>query len=93
MEATVDVADQSGLTLADTPRNASQVVASTTVFDSIQHDADAEVAKIVAANGGGHMAVAKSASPAASAPVAAADGSAQVASAGAGKAHRHHKQS
>ena len=91
MEATVDVADQGGLTLADTPRTKAQgAVASTTVFDAIQHDADAEVARIVAANGGGKMAVAKAESDAA--PVAAAETSAHVASAGTTKSNRHHKQ-
>ena len=91
MEVTVDVADEGGLTLADTPRTKAQgAVASTTVFDAIQHDADAEVARIVAANGGGKMAVAKAESDAA--PVAAAETSAHVASAGTTKSNRHHKQ-
>lgn len=54
MEVTIDVANESGLTLANTPRTPAQgAIASTAVFDSIQHDADAEVARIVAANGGG----------------------------------------
>ena len=54
MEVTVDVANGDGLTLANTPRTPAQgAIASTAVFDSIQHDADAEVARIVAANGGG----------------------------------------
>ncbi|MFL6699628.1 MAG: hypothetical protein ACJ8GJ_20870, partial [Vitreoscilla sp.] len=78
-----------------TPRTQAQgAVASTTVFDSLQHDADAEVARIVAANGGGRMKVqANAASQAASAPTAAASGGAlKVASAG-GARHRHHKQS
>ena len=51
MEATVDVADTSGKTLADAPRTAP--VAQTTVFDVLTADADAEVARIIVANGGG----------------------------------------
>ena len=90
MEVTVDVADENGLTLADTPRTQAQgAIASTTVFDAIQHDADAEVARIVAANGGGKMAVAKAPTDAASSVAVA---SAHVASAGATKSNRHHKQ-
>src|SRR5262249_15282312 len=88
MEVTVDVADENGLTLADTPPKTA--VASTTVFDSIQHDADAEVARIVAANGGGKMAGPRAPAPAASAS-GAADATEQVASAGSTKARRHHK--
>jgi len=89
MEVSVDVADENGLRLADTPRSQSQgAVASTQVFDAIQHDADAEVARIVAANGGGRIPVA--AAPGAS--VAAAAGNAHVASAGSTRANRHSKQ-
>jgi membrane fusion protein (multidrug efflux system) len=88
MEVTVDVADQNGRTLADTPRTAAQgAVASTTVFDALEHDADAEVARIVAANGGGHVPVAK-----APATPAAAGTDARVASAGTVRANRHHGQ-
>ena len=93
MNVTVDVADESGRSVADTPRSQG-AVASTTVFDSLQHDADTEVARIVAANGGGRMAptaTAQAASSAASAPVAAASGAEKVASA-ATRRH-HHKQS
>ncbi|HEY9029717.1 MAG TPA: EmrA/EmrK family multidrug efflux transporter periplasmic adaptor subunit, partial [Burkholderiaceae bacterium] len=95
MNVTVDVADQSGRSVADTPRSQG-AVASTTVFDSLQRDADAEVANIVAANGGGRIkptatAQAASSSASASAPVAAASGSEKVASA-ATRRH-HHKQS
>ena len=55
MNVTVDVADENGtLGRQSTPRTQAQgAVASTTVFDSLQHDADAEVARIIAANGGG----------------------------------------
>jgi membrane fusion protein (multidrug efflux system) len=93
MNVTVDVADQSGRSVADTPRTQG-AVASTTVFDSLQHDADLEVANIVAANGGGRMkptATAQATSSSASAPVAAASGAEKVASA-ATRRH-HHKQS
>jgi membrane fusion protein (multidrug efflux system) len=89
MEVTVDVADQNGLTLADTPRAPAQgAVASTAVFDGVQRDADAEVARIVAANGGGKMAVAKA--PAASS--SSADAVEHVASAGSTRSARHRKQ-
>jgi len=98
MTATVNVADENGLTVSDTPRTKAQgAVASTTVFDSTQHDADAEVARIIAANGGGRAKVQATAAPqAASAPTASADGAgAKVASADAPATphHRHHKQS
>ena len=77
MNATVDVSNEGGRSVSDTPRTQAQgAVASTTVFDSLQHDADAEVARIIAANGGGHAAVAKAAASAASLPTAAADGGA-----------------
>ena len=67
MTATVDVKDEDGRTISDTPRTAAQgAVSSTDVFDSMRHDADAEVARIIAANGGGRAAVAKL--PAAAAP-------------------------
>ncbi len=93
MNVTVNVADESGTSVESTPRTAAQgAVASTTVFDSLQHDADAEVARIVAANGGGRMKVQASAAPVgASAPTAAASVPAdKVASAAK---HHHHKQS
>jgi membrane fusion protein (multidrug efflux system) len=105
MTATVDVSDEEGRTVSDTPRTAAQgAVSSTDVFDSLRHDADAEVARIIAANGGGHAAVARlpaAAAPQASvgpsAPVAAVDGSSEnVASADAPAPklrHHHHKQS
>jgi membrane fusion protein (multidrug efflux system) len=92
MNVTVNVADEGGRSIADTPRSPAQgAVASTTVFDSLQHDADTEVARIVAANGGGRMKVQASAAPqAASAPTAAASAPAlKVASA----AKHHRKQS
>jgi membrane fusion protein (multidrug efflux system) len=71
MTVTVDVADEGGATISETPRTSAQgAVASTTVFDALQHDADAEVARNIAANGGGRAAV--KAPVAASAPVEAA---------------------
>ena len=89
MNVTVNVADESGRSVSDKPRTQAQgAVASTTVFDSLQHDADAEVARIVAANGGGRMKV-QDVPLAASAPTAAAS-SIKVASA---TRHHHHKQS
>lgn len=54
MVVKVDIADQSGKTLSDTPRTAP--VASTTVFDAQLQAADAEVANIIAANLGGRKA-------------------------------------
>jgi membrane fusion protein (multidrug efflux system) len=94
MNVTVNVADEGGRSVADTPRTQAQgAVASTTVFDSLPHDADAEVARIVAANGGGRMKVQASAAPqaaTASTPTAAASAPLKVASAAK---HRHHKQS
>ena len=50
MEATVDVSQKDGKTLADAPRAAAQV--QTTVFASLDSGADEEVRKIVAANMG-----------------------------------------
>ena len=89
MNVTVNVADESGTSVESTPRTQAQgAVASTTVFDSLSHDADAEVARIVAANGGGRMKV-QDAPVAASAPTAAAS-AVKVASA---TKHHHHKQS
>jgi membrane fusion protein (multidrug efflux system) len=102
MEVSVDVADQSGKSLADAPRASQEgAVASTTVFDKVSMDADAEVARIIAENGGGHVAVAraqaaKSEKPA-NEPATAAASDARVASAGGGggsdgrgtRAHRH----
>ncbi len=97
MTATVDVADESGLTLSQTPRTAAQgAIASTNVFDSLQHDADAEVARIIAANGGGRAAVSKAPAGAASgaaAEVSSAAASAKVGAAAPSTRHRHHKQS
>jgi membrane fusion protein (multidrug efflux system) len=88
MNVTVDVADESGRAVADTPRTQG-AVASTTVFDSLQRDADAEVANIVAANGGGRIKPTATAQ-ATSAPAVAASGTEKVASAAT---RRHHKQS
>jgi len=97
MNVTVDVADESGRAISDTPRTAAQgAVASTNVFDSLQHDADAEVARIIASNGGGRAKAQASAAPqATSAPTAAASGAGdKLASADGGiKHHKHHKQS
>jgi membrane fusion protein (multidrug efflux system) len=95
MTATVDVSNEDGSMLATAPRASSQgAVASTTVFDALQRDADAEVARIVAANGGGRSAVARAAAPVAagSAPQTASAGAlaAQVASADAA-AHPHRR--
>jgi len=96
MYATVDVADESGRTVADTPRTAAQgAVSSTDVFDAARHDADAEVARIIAANGGGRVAVAKApaASAAASAAATASDaGAGQKVAADDGRPHRHHRK-
>jgi len=91
MNVKVDVADESGRTIADTPRTQAQgAVASTTVFDSQQRDADAEVARIVAANGGGHIKATATAQAASGPSAAAAAAPVKVASAGK---HHHHKQS
>ena len=94
MNVTVNVADESGTSVDNTPRTQAQgAVASTTVFDSLSHDADAEVARIIAANGGGRMKVQATAAPqAASAPTASASGADQKV-ASAGTKHHHHKQS
>jgi membrane fusion protein (multidrug efflux system) len=96
MNVTVNVADESGTSVESTPRTQAQgAVASTTVFDSLSHDADAEVARIIAANGGGRAKVQASAAPqsaAASTPTAAASGAA-VKVASATTKHHHHKQS
>jgi membrane fusion protein (multidrug efflux system) len=91
MNVTVNVADESGRTIADTPRTQAQgAIASTTVFDSLQHDADAEVARIVAANGGGHIKPTATAQAASGPSAAAAAAPVKVASAAK---HHHHKQS
>jgi membrane fusion protein, multidrug efflux system len=50
MEAAVDVSDTRGRTLADAPRG--QPLAQTTVFDVLAGAADAEVARVIAANTG-----------------------------------------
>ena len=94
MNVTVDVADENGRSVSDTPRTQAQgAVASTTVYDSLQHDADAEVARIVAANGGGRMKVQAIAAPqGASAPTAAALAANDKVALAGGK-HHHHKQS
>jgi membrane fusion protein (multidrug efflux system) len=49
MNVTVDVHDVDGKMLADSPR--SQPIASTTVFDQLQRDADDRVRQIIVANG------------------------------------------
>ena len=94
MNVTVNVADESGTSVESTPRTQAQgAVASTTVFDSLSRDADAEVARIVAANGGGHMKTQASAAPqAASAPTASISGASQDVAAVAPKHRHHHKQ-
>ena len=92
MNVTVDVADESGRAISDTPRTAAQgAVASTTVFDSLQRDADAEVARIIASNGGGHAKAQASAAPQAASAAGTGD---KVASADGAttKHHKHHKQ-
>lgn len=50
MEASVDVSDRRGRTLSDVPR--SQPLAQTVVFDVLAGAADAEVARVIAANAG-----------------------------------------
>jgi membrane fusion protein (multidrug efflux system) len=90
MNVTVDVSDENGRSVSDTPRTAAQgAVASTTVFDSLSRDADAEVARIIAANGGGR------AKPrtAAAAPTASASGASVKLAAAEPTRHHHHKQS
>jgi membrane fusion protein (multidrug efflux system) len=62
MEVTVDTRDSSGKMLADVPRTTA--VAQTGVFDALDHDADVEVQRIIAASLGAQMAAA-SAAPAA----------------------------
>ena len=92
MNVTVNVADESGSSVDSTPRTQAQgAVASTTVFDSLQRDADAEVARIVAANGGGRMKSTATAQTASSPAAAASAADQKVAS--AATRHRHHKQS
>ncbi len=95
MNVTLDVADESGRAISDTPRTAAQgAVASTNVFDSLQQNADAEVARIIASNGGGHAKAQASAAPqAASAPTAVASGDKVASVDGTTRHHKHHKQS
>jgi membrane fusion protein (multidrug efflux system) len=50
MEATVDVSDKSGKSLADVPRAASQV--QTTVYAALDQKADDEVQHVIAQNAG-----------------------------------------
>jgi membrane fusion protein, multidrug efflux system len=91
MNVKVDVADESGSSVASAPRTQAQgAVASTTVYDSQQRDADAEVARIVAANGGGHIKPTATAQAASGPSAAAAAAPVKVASAAK---HHHHKQS
>jgi membrane fusion protein (multidrug efflux system) len=77
METKVDVSKTEGKTLADAPR--THAVAQTDVFDKLNHDADGEVQRIIAANAGGRSSrmaaasqparnVAKAGSPSASTP-------------------------
>jgi len=98
MNVTVNVADEGGRSVSDTPRTTAQgAIASTNVYDTVSRDADAEVARIIAANGGGRTKVQASAAPAsaatASAPAAAASGAGdKVASAEAAPKHRKHRR-
>jgi membrane fusion protein (multidrug efflux system) len=48
MEATVDVTDQSGKSLADAPRSASSV--QTEVYSAVENSANAEVKRVISAN-------------------------------------------
>ena len=96
MTATVNVADENGLTVSDTPRTKAQgAVASTTVFDLLPQHADDEVARIIAANGGGRASSPKvpaaAAMPASAPTASAASAGDKVAS--ASTKHHHHKQS
>ncbi len=54
MEVEVDVSQQDGPMLAQAPRSGAE--RSTTVFDNLQADADARVARIISANVGSHSA-------------------------------------
>ena len=91
MNVKVDVSDESGSSVASAPRTPAQgAVASTTVYDSLQRDADAEVARIVAANGGGRIKPTATAQTASGPTAAAAAAPVKVAS---GAKHHHHKQS
>jgi membrane fusion protein (multidrug efflux system) len=49
MEAKVDVSNTAGKTLADAPRHGGAAL-QTAVFDQLNHDADGEVRRIIAAN-------------------------------------------
>ena len=92
MNVTVNVADESGRAISDTPRTAAQgAVASTTVFDSLSHDADAEVARIIASNGGGHAKAQAAAAPQAASAPTGADAKVALAD-GTTRHHKHHKQ-
>ncbi|WPB55074.1 HlyD family efflux transporter periplasmic adaptor subunit [Xylophilus sp. GOD-11R] len=51
MDVEVDIVDKSGRMLAEVPREAA--VTQTSVFHSLDEGADAEVARVIAANGGG----------------------------------------
>ena len=92
MNVTVNVADESGRAISDTPRTAAQgAVASTTVFDSLSHDADAEVARIIASNGGGHAKAQAAAAPQAASAPTGADAKVALADCTT-RHHKHHKQ-
>ena len=78
MEATVDVRDQSGKTLADAPRTGAAT--QTAVFDKTDHNADAAVQRIIAGQLGKGGAVRPVARASKAAPVAET-----LDSAGAGK--------
>jgi len=97
MTATVNVADENGLTVSDTPRTKAQgAVASTTVFDLLPQHADDEVARIIAANGGGRASSPKvpaAAAMPASAPTASAASAGDKVASASTKHHHHHKQS
>jgi len=51
MEATVDVSDQSGKSLADTPRTAP-TTAQTTVYAALDQQATDDVLRVIAQNAG-----------------------------------------
>jgi len=72
MDVTVDTQEQSGKAVAEAPR--TEPVASTTIFDSLDSDATAEVNRIVQASLGRKVTLAaatKPATPAAAAPTVA----------------------
>lgn len=94
MTATVNVLDENGLTVSETPRTKAQgAVASTTVFDTLPQHADEEVARIIAANGGGRAAAPKVPTAAAPQASASAAGAGDKVASASTKHHHHHRQS